>query len=119
MTEPERVLEQFYAECGLSTDFYQSIRSNDVSSSVSPTARQALIDGLYFLEQATLLSARPLPCPALFLHGRSDTIVPFQAGKRFCDMAGGRFADFEGPHAFFIDRATEVTTRILEFAIAP
>ncbi len=91
--DPAAVLTKFYARCGIPArnGFIDNDKKNP-----------ALVDGLYFLEQATVLPATPLSCPSLFLHGRSDKIVPFQAGLRFAEDAGGRFAEYAGGHALFI-----------------
>ena len=104
--DPTDVLTKFYAQCGIPArnDFIDNDKKNPV-----------LVDGLHFLEQANVLPVTPLSCPSLFLHGRSDRIVPFQAGMRFAEDAGGRFAGYAGGHAFFIGREGVVAEEIREF----
>jgi predicted alpha/beta hydrolase family esterase len=71
-----------------------------------------LIAGLFFLEQAILLPVKKLPFPCLFLHGKSDTIIPCDAGRYFCNEAGGTFIEFERPHAFFINQYSGISELI-------
>jgi pimeloyl-ACP methyl ester carboxylesterase len=104
--DPEKVLAEVYIQCGIET-----------SSPLSPSPEERrgksysnnLIAGLFFLEQVNLLPVRPLPFPAFFLHGNADTIIPSSAGKYFCDVAGGTFLEFDGPHAFFINQYNKIS----------
>ncbi len=124
MVEPEEVLGKFYEQCGiiipiasplgpLSTNGEgkksKAIKENSYSKSL-------LIDGLHFLEQASVLPVTPLPCPVLFVHGREDLIVPFKAGKRFAEELGADIEEFDGGHAFFWRNGDEaVNGRVREF----
>jgi len=126
-TDPQDVMKNFYARSGMPA----SPLSTSPASPLNPlstrlaagrhggerkTRWQQLIEGLHFLEQATVLPVTPLPCPSLFLHGRSDLIVPFQAGVRFAEGAGGRFEEYKGGHAFFRGREEEIAGVVKEFA---
>jgi len=104
-SDPDKVLAEVYMKCG--------IAGGDFGPSVSPdTLQKELIAGLFFLEQAVLLPVKKLAFPALFLHGITDTIIPADAGKYFCTAAGGTFVEYEGPHAFFINRYDEISELI-------
>jgi pimeloyl-ACP methyl ester carboxylesterase len=95
--DPRKVLTEVYEQCGgNSGDFGPQVPSEHIQERLSA--------GLFFLEQATLLPVKKLPFPALFLHGKDDTIIPSAAGKYFSDAAGGTFFEHDGPHAFFINQ---------------
>ena len=116
--DPQDVLTKFYEQSGMPPSPLSPLTAMPTGRQASGegnTRQQQLIDGLHFLEQATLLPVTPLPCPSLFLHGRSDLIVPFQAGMRFAEGAGGRFEEYEGGHAFFRGREKEVAKMIEKF----
>jgi pimeloyl-ACP methyl ester carboxylesterase len=126
-TDPHGILHAFCERCGIALPLPATLPAasppNPLSTSPrSPLPRgegngktiensgnteaikRPLIDGLHFLEQASLIPVAPLPCPSLFMHGREDAIVPFQAGKMFADAAGGRFLEYDGGHGFFVGR---------------
>jgi pimeloyl-ACP methyl ester carboxylesterase len=96
-SDPAQVLTEVYLQCGIET-----------SSAASFNVKN-FIAGLFFLEQADLLPVKPLPFPALFLHGKADTVIPSAAGKYFCDAAGGTFIEYEGPHAFFTNQYKDIS----------
>jgi surfactin synthase thioesterase subunit len=104
-TDPRKVLAQVYRQCGgNSGDFGPEVTAE--------YALERLTAGLLFLEQANLLPVEHLPFPALFLHGRADSIIPAGAGRYFSDAAGGTFIDFDGPHAFFTNQYHEISRSI-------
>jgi surfactin synthase thioesterase subunit len=113
-SDPERIIKRFYLQCGIAT-----------SSPFSPSPEKRrekllyneknLIAGLFFLEQADILPVKKLPYPALFFHGKSDTIIPCDAGKYFCNEAGGTFIEYEGPHAFFINHYNDMSQTMKRF----
>ena len=79
---------------------------------------RVLIDGLAILADSDLrapLSA--LRMPALWIAGRRDRLVPWQAMQAAAQrMPKGRFLRIEGAgHAPFLSHADEVATAILEF----
>ena len=85
------VLDKFYMQCGI----------GDAQAAGTDAELSA---GLHFLEQASLLPPAPFPFPSLFLHGNADTVVVPDAGKYFCKEGGGRYKEFDGPHAFFVNQ---------------
>ena len=128
-TDPQNVMKNFYARSGMPASPL-SLFSTFPASPLNPLSTrlaagrhggegksrwQQLIEGLHFLEQATVLPVTPLPCPSLFLHGKSDLIVPFQAGVRFAEGAGGRFEEYEGGHAFFRGREKDIAGVVKTF----
>lgn len=107
-SDPEQVIKRFYLQCGI-----DAISPSPVKKRGNPPYNQnALIAGLFFLEQAALLPVKRLPFPALFLHGKSDTIIPLDAGKYFCNGARGTFLTYEGPHAFFLNQYNGISELI-------
>jgi len=128
------VLENFYKQCGLkfppnelispeiNSDtplslFRQSIgNKNTCVPSENNFNNKLLADGLVFLENVNLLPLNKFTSPALFLHGKQDSVVPVAAGRYFCAKAGGSFFEYEGPHAFFMNNHLQIKTAITEFA---
>ena len=103
-SDPARVLEKFYAQCGIG------------KQAAEATYRTAdLTAGLTFLQHATLFPAQKLPCPSLFLHGKDDAVIPAQAGAFLCRETGGTFAEHAGPHAFFMAQPETVAASIKRF----
>jgi surfactin synthase thioesterase subunit len=113
-SDPDKVLADVYSQCGLETSSPFS-PSPEERRGNSLYYQNALIAGLFFLEQTNLLPVKPLPFPALFLHGKSDAIIPADAGKYFCDATGGTFFEYEGPHAFFANRYDEISELIQNY----
>lgn len=78
----------------------------------------SLLEGLAFLEHADL---RPeiakLACPALVMHGRQDTIVPWRAGKIIADQVPGSQWELvpDAGHDLPLQSPEQVADRILEF----
>ncbi len=123
LTEPEEVLRKFNEQCGIGVPIVsplgplltsprsplpqgegtrQKERGIEIISGIeSNYSKEVLVDGLHFLEQASVLPVTPLPCPALFMHGREDAIVPVQAGRLFARALGAELEEYEGGHAFF------------------
>jgi surfactin synthase thioesterase subunit len=99
VSAPEQLMKDLDMQCGIdpASPVFEEKRGTLLYNATTLTA------GLFFLEQTTLLPVKKLPCPALFLHGKSDTIIPPAAGKYFSNEGGGTFAEFEGPHAFFVN----------------
>ena len=124
---PVKVLERFYEQCGIATFAGQFTRNTVAASDESVGGDLSmdgpqhftgdnLIGGLYFLERANLLPIEKSGLPTLFLHGTSDAVIPATAGRYFADAAGGKFVGFEGNHAFFMGKETEVSHTIAQFA---
>jgi pimeloyl-ACP methyl ester carboxylesterase len=101
---PVTVVDKFYTQCG-------------VDQPVVPEQQRAdhLTAGLIFLQHATLFPIERLACPSLFLHGKDDAIIPAQAGAFLCHETGGTFAEYPGPHAFFMAQHETVTVAIKRF----
>lgn len=79
---------------------------------------RVLTQGLHMLETSDLRADLPaLPMPALWLAGRRDRLVPWQAMQRAAtDMPSGSFIRIEGGgHAPFLSHADEVAEAILAF----
>jgi len=79
---------------------------------------RVLIEGLAMLADSDLRAAlSTLPVPGLWIAGRRDRLVPWQAMQAAASsMANGRFLRIEGAgHAPFLSHADEVATAILEF----
>jgi len=105
--DPATVVSEFSSNCGL-------------PKQEPYPAAFSLASGLVFLEKACLLPLAPFSFPALFLHGKSDTIVPFDAGRYFCTHAEGTFVECSGPHAFFTgqpEKTNRIITDFLEEAL--
>lgn len=112
-SDPEQVINKFYLQCGIETAshlFPSPAKGNPLYD------QSALFAGLFFLEQADILPVKKLPYPALFFHGKSDSIIPCDAGKYFCNEAGGTFIEYEGPHAFFINHYYNISQSMKRFA---
>ncbi len=78
-------------------------------------ASRILVDGLRILEHGDLRAALPmLPQPALWIAGRRDRLVPWQAMQAAAGaMPDGRFLRIEGGgHAPFLSHADEVADAI-------
>lgn len=102
-----KVLNEFYAECGIQQKYEPEFPP--IYSSLD------LFSGLQFLEQACLFPLQKPEFPSLFLHGTKDTVIPIEAGRYFSGTVGGAFEEYDGPHAFFVDRVAEVSDRIALF----
>ncbi|MGQ0800621.1 MAG: pimeloyl-ACP methyl ester esterase BioH [Pseudomarimonas sp.] len=79
---------------------------------------RVLIEGLTMLAESDLRgSLSDLPMPGLWIAGRRDRLVPWQAMQAAAgSMPNGRFLRVEGAgHAPFLSHADEVATAILEF----
>jgi pimeloyl-ACP methyl ester carboxylesterase len=98
--DPDKVLAEVYMQCGVETSSPASFNIKN------------FIAGLFFLEQADLIPVKRLTFPALFLHGKADTVIPAGAGKYFCDAAGGTFVEHDGPHAFFKNQYHKISETI-------
>jgi surfactin synthase thioesterase subunit len=96
-SDPDKVLAEVYIQYGIETSSLVSLNVKNLTA------------GLFFLEQANLLPVKLLPFPALFLHGKTDSIIPTGAGKYFCDATGGTFAGYDGPHAFFKNQCHKIS----------
>ncbi len=81
-----------------------------------PTA-PTLLDGLHQLQTGDLRAALPtLQTPALWLAGRRDRLVPWQAMQQAAHtMPNGRFLCFNSGHAPFLSHADAVATAVLDF----
>jgi pimeloyl-[acyl-carrier protein] methyl ester esterase len=82
-----------------------------------PDAR-VLADGLAALQTADLRDALPgLAMPSLWIAGRRDRLVPWQAMQAAAELApGGCFVRIEGGgHAPFLSHAGETASAIVEF----
>jgi surfactin synthase thioesterase subunit len=99
--DPFNAVDEFYQQCG--------IASPEEKKMGLPYDKAVLTAGLHFLEQADLSPLKKLPFPTLFLHGKTDTIIPIAVGKYFCNKAGGIFIEFEGPHAFFANCQLQIS----------
>jgi pimeloyl-ACP methyl ester carboxylesterase len=130
LIDPEAVLMKFYEQCGMQIDV-----NNDISTSrnsnyplnighviIENQIKQfngysidQLISGLHFLEQATLLPLEMSSFPALFIHGKDDTVIPIDAGRYFCTEASGTFVEHDSPHAFFQNYPVALTKSIDDF----
>jgi surfactin synthase thioesterase subunit len=134
LIDPDTVVEKFYRQCGIPvqpTPGHSSPADQRNSKASTPVAGvdlsiktpdsnkdpacEQLLSGLHFLEQSTLLPVHPASFPALFLHGRDDSIIQIGAGRYFCTEAGGTFAEFDGPHAFFMDDPAAPAKTIIDF----
>lgn len=89
ITDKHKVLEDFRKACGIDCHL-----KNDYSS-------KELIAGLQFLEQVDLRCENKLKFNTIALHGKSDKIIPVQAGRFLCEQLRCRFFEINGPHAFF------------------
>jgi len=101
----DMVLEEFCGECGVPYCPTPAVQ----------TKIPELTGGLRFLEEASLFPLDKAAIPTLFLHGRNDTIIPIDAGRYFSAQTGGDFHEYDGPHAFFVDRIVDVRDRIRHF----
>jgi pimeloyl-ACP methyl ester carboxylesterase len=101
MTERDATLRRFYKEAG--------IEERELPG-YSP---DRLCAGLCFLEHASLLPVTPLPCPALYLHGERDTIIPVAAGAFLAEAAKGTLRIYPGGHAFF-EKNGELIRKVIE-----
>jgi pimeloyl-ACP methyl ester carboxylesterase len=104
-SDPGKVMAELKVMCGIADDKW-------LSSVPSEIEQRRLIAGLFFLEQTTLLPINKIPFPSLFLHGKSDAVIPPAAGKYFCAGAKGTFVEYEGPHAFFVNQYTAIANLI-------
>lgn len=95
---------------------YHVVNDFRLRSGLAPVADQTvinatiLIDGLHFLEQATLLSTPRPACPIALFHGDHDAIIPVAAGSALQELAGGTLTILNGEHACFINNETTITT---------
>jgi pimeloyl-ACP methyl ester carboxylesterase len=101
----DAVVRDFREQCGIAEN----------PSDVEHFSPDKLVSGLQFLEQATLLPVNRASFPSLFIHGKHDSIIPAGAGRYFCTQAGGTFAEFKGPHAFFFHDPAPVAASIDDF----
>jgi pimeloyl-ACP methyl ester carboxylesterase len=104
LSQPSEALDSFYTQCGIGRDHHRS----DLPGA-------ALVAGLHFLEQVSLLPLKKPDHPILFLHGRGDAIIPIGAGRYFSEQTGGTLDEFDGPHAFFVTHRDVVRDRIKQF----
>jgi len=102
-SDPDKLLKELYMQCGIETFSLVSLNAKN------------LIAGLFFLEQVNLIPVKPFPFPALFLHGKADSIIPHAAGKYFCDAAGGTFIEYDGPHAIFVNQYSGISELIRSY----
>ncbi|MCU0609255.1 MAG: alpha/beta hydrolase [Chitinispirillaceae bacterium] len=97
----------FHEQCG--------IGMGDRKQAGVPHGTASLTAGLFFLEQANLLPVSTFAFPSLFLHGKDDSIIPVSAGRTMAESAGGKFVEFDGPHAFFMAQREAVVAAIHQF----
>jgi surfactin synthase thioesterase subunit len=101
------VLRRFYQRCLLS----QSEISDFLSMSEGYTSR-GLINGLQFLQQTQIASAR---CPARvsidIFHGDQDKIIPWQAGSFLAEKINASFTRVPGGHVFFMHSENQILIR--------
>lgn len=132
LTDSEGVVNKFCEQCGIldNRSLRSILRQAPCSAKALRNGEQGepgtddrtynlsidqLIAGLNFLEQTTLLPVKKASFPALFLHGKGDSIIPIDAGRYFCKEVAGTFAEFSGPHAFFRDSPDEPRRTINDF----
>lgn len=95
------VLKQFYTRCG-----FTDLPSQKNYSVIS------LQKGLFFLQQANLLTAASPSCPVICMHGISDAIIPLRAGQMFCEKHGGTMYEIAGAHQFFLNETQKIKSII-------
>ncbi len=103
-SDPVPTLSSFIERCGLDP---QKIDFDRYSS-------EQLKKGLKFLKQADLHPLAPLPLKPLFLHGREDEIIPWDASVYFSRETGGVHHELAGSHTFFLQHRSEVCRYIDE-----
>jgi surfactin synthase thioesterase subunit len=99
--DKNKVLAQFHKRCGFET------LQNSENYSVP-----LLQKGLFFLQQADLITSPPPSCPVICMHGTNDTIIPVKAGQFACEHLKGNMHTFDGGHQFFIHYVNEIKTII-------
>jgi pimeloyl-ACP methyl ester carboxylesterase len=94
-------------------DFFKqsAIKVNELPMTSYDAA--VLAKGLVFLEKVNLLGSIKRPFHGtIILHGSEDKVVPHKAGENLAEMLGAEFKLFEGGHAFFMDKSTELRRMI-------
>ena len=97
------VVKDFLIQCGLQAN----------ESVEKAYAEDVMVKGLVFLERANLLDGlKKTEARTVVIHGKEDSIIPWQAGETLAGMMGAECKLLNGGHAFFIDQCDEIKRMI-------
>jgi pimeloyl-ACP methyl ester carboxylesterase len=93
------VVKDFLIQCGLQAN----------ESEKKAYAEEVMVKGLVFLEKANLLDGlKKTEARTVVIHGKEDSIIPWQAGEALAEMIGAEFVSCSGGHVFFVEHAAEM-----------